>query len=277
MKKLYWVIIAIVTIILIAEGYALYKIPQTHFINGELTYQQETNIEPGTIFRLSLESRAQGANKFAIISASEQNPFSSFPQSFTLPVLKKSLLATGLYQLRVEVIKDNKRLFVNRDLLPLTRTDLNQDLNIELQLLPQLEIKRAAEPAPEVVLEKEASAVIEIEKVEPVKLDISALLANKKWLLNSKVKNKPHLTFDIQQKRAFGSGGCNDFQGGYQIDQSALVMQYLISTEKNCATGMELEDTFLDALAKVNGWAVKEGKLYLYDNNKAELLEFISQ
>ena len=118
MKNLYWVIIAIVLIILLAEGYTRYKIPQAHYIKGQLTYNQESSIEPGTLFKLSLKSRAKGDNEFTILSASEQNVFVKFPQSFTLPVLKKSLSATGLYQLRVQIIKDDKLLYVNRELLP---------------------------------------------------------------------------------------------------------------------------------------------------------------
>ena len=275
MKNLYWVILAIVVIIIFADGYALYKIPQAQYIKGELTYNQESNIEPGTIFKLSLESRPQGDNKFNILSASEQNVFEKFPQEFTLPVLKKSLSSTGIYQLRVQVIKDHKLLYVNRELLPFTRYDLNESLNIEMQAAAQAMLK--AHPKPQAKPKPKEEVLPVVKEAEPAALDIPGLLANKKWFLDSKEKNKPHLTFDIQKGRVFGSGGCNNFQGGYQIDQSLLIMKNFISTAKHCATGMEVEDEFLDALTKVNEWEVKDGKLKLYDKNKLLLLQFTSQ
>ena len=280
MKNLYWVIIAIVLIILLAKEYALYKIPQAHYIKGQLTYNQESSIEPGTLFKLSLESRPKGENEFTILSASEQNVFAMFPQSFTLPVLKKSLSATGLYQLRVQIIKDDKLLYVNRELLPLTRHDLTKALSIEMQSAPQekleVQVKVQPESQPKLTVQPVEEIITIVKETEPVKLDIPALLANKTWVLNSKVKNKPHLTFDIQKGRVFGSGGCNNFQGGYQIEQTLLIFNHFISSAKHCATGMKVEDYFLDSVAKVKEWAVKDNHLYLYDKDKLLLLEFLA-
>ena len=122
MKKLYWILI-VITIVL-AEGYALFKIPQSETIKGVLNYESSAEIEQGTIFKLSLESRAQGKSKFVILASSESNVFTQFPQPFSLSVLSKSLSNVGIYQLRVKVLNQQKVLYVNKGLLPLTRNEL---------------------------------------------------------------------------------------------------------------------------------------------------------
>ncbi|MFT6985169.1 MAG: heat shock protein HslJ [Psychromonas sp.] len=275
MKNVFWALIGIATVMIFAEGYALYKIPQAQYIKGQLTYDGESNIEPGTIFKLSLESRPQGDKKFNILSAAEQNVFSKFPQNFTLPILKKSLSRTGIYQLRVQIIKDNQLLYSNRELLPLTRDELNGSISVAMQAARKAQAKQVIQPQPMAAVEEEVLPIVKT--VEPVKLDIVALLGNKQWFLEGKGKKRPYLTFDIQKKRVFGSGGCNDFQGGYQIEQNLLVMKHFISTAKRCATGMEVETNFLDALNKVSEWLVEEGKLRLYDKDQLLLLQFSSQ
>ncbi|WP_028863481.1 META domain-containing protein [Psychromonas aquimarina] len=287
MKKLYWTIIAIITAVLLAETYALYKIPKTENISGKLTYEQIIKVEPGTVFRLSLESRPQGDTKFVILSASENNAFTAFPQKFTLSVLEKSLSRSGLYQLRAEVVKDGKTLFITRNMLPLTRKDLTEAVTIIMQAerKPKAEPKSMAksEAKPESKPKAVAEVTVKAPEItteaspEPVQLDTTALLAGKYWVLDSEVKNKPYLIFDMRRGSVVGSGGCNKFQGGYKIEQHSLLLNNFISTAKHCDTGMEVEKYYLTSLTKVKSWSVTDNKLYLYDENKLQLLQFNSQ
>ncbi|WP_019616815.1 META domain-containing protein [Psychromonas ossibalaenae] len=285
MKKLHWTIIAIITVVLLAETYALYKIPKAENISGKLIYDQIVNIEPDTFFRLSLESRPQGDTKFIILSASENNAFSAFPQKFTLSVLEKSLSRSGLYQLRAEVIKDGKLLFTNRNMLPLTRKELSEVTAVVMQavrkpkaeLKPKPEVKSKSEPKviPEVTVKTPAKTAEA--SLEPVQVDTAALLGGKNWVLDSEAKNKPYIIFDIRRGSIVGSGGCNKFQGGYKIEQRSLILNNFISTAKHCDTGMEVEEYYLNSLTKVKSWLVTDNKLYLYDENKLQLLQFNSQ
>ena len=278
MKKLYWVIIAIVLIIALAEGYALYKIPKSEELKGVLKYQQSIQVKPGTIFKLSLESREQGNSKFDIIAASESNHFSGFPQAFSLPILSNLLSDIGIYQLRVKVINEKKTLYVNKGLLPLTRAELKGALIIELQPpatpRPKIIIAPIVTPTPVVIVEEVIQPT-----PEPIKLDVVNLLGNKRWLLQNKQPNKAHLSFDMKKGYVSGSGGCNNFQGGYQVQQSEINFKQFIASSKYCEELMEVESYFLTALPNVTNWVVKdEGKsLYFYDENKQLLLKFIAE
>lgn len=276
MRKVYWIIIAIVIIVAVAEGYALYKIPKSETLKGQLNYAHTMQSSPDIVFKLSLESRAQGADDFSILAASENNSFDTFPQSFNLPVLSKSLSNTGIYQLRVKVTQNGKVLYVNKGLLPLTRDDLVQFLNIEMQVpvTPRKKIIITPTILPTPLLQE----VTEITP-EPVKLDIENLLANKRWKLLTKEKNNAFLSFDIKKGYAFGSGGCNKFQGGYKVTQSDIVFNQFIASSKYCEGAMEVEAYFLESLPLVASWLVlEEGtSLHLYDQSNKPLLQFIAK
>jgi heat shock protein HslJ len=308
MKKLHWILIIIVIVIALAEGYALYKIPKSEIINGQLNYEYSVEIEPDTVFKLSLESRALGENKFAILSASEFIKFTQFPQTFSLPVLSKSLSNLGIYQLRVRVINQHKVLYTNKGLLPLTRADLEQPLNIDLQIpakhRQKIIIKSVVLPIPvvqevtqltdtpsQVVQETILPIVVSLPVMPetiastvaspsaPKKLDVKKILGGKHWELQTKQENNAHLIFAIEKGYALGSGGCNNFQSGYQIEQSAIVFNLFIVSSKHCEKLMEVETYFLDSLPKVSHWSVKdEGQtLYLSDNNNQLLLQFMAK
>jgi heat shock protein HslJ len=318
MKKLYWILIVIVIVIAIAEGYALYKIPKSEIINGHLNYEHSVEVEPGTVFKLSLESRALGENKFAILAASEFIQFTQFPQNFSLPVLSKSLSNLGIYQLRVRVFHQQKVLYTNKGLLPLTREDLDQPLNIDLQVpakprqkiiitstvLPTSVVKKATQSTAtsaqmeqkivlptvispsvvqDVISSPTESPTVEKEKNQPTselnKRDVKKLLAGKHWELQTKQDSKAHLVFETEKGYALGSGGCNNFQSGYQIEQSVIVFNLFIVSSKYCEKLMEVETYFLDSLPKVSNWLVKdEGQtLYLYDDDNQMLLKFVAK
>ena len=282
MKKVYWILIAIAIALALAEGYALYKIPKSETIKGVLNYESPAEILPSTIFKLSLESQAQGESEFAILASSESNIFKQFPQSFSLPVLSQSLSKVGIYQLRVQVINNHKILYVNKGLIQLTRSDLSKVVNIEMQIPPKVRTKIVITPTIKPTEVVRPTAVIEeviLVTPEPVKLDVKNLLGNKLWILQTKQGSKAHLNFDMERGYAFGSGGCNKFQGGYQVEQSQIKFNQFIASSKYCDGLMDVESYFLESLPKVTNWLVKEEAktLYLYDNNKQLLLQFHGQ
>jgi putative lipoprotein len=64
--------------------------------------------------------------------------------------------------------------------------------------------------------------------------------------------------------RAFGSGGCNRFTGGYVLDGATLRFQQMASTQMACVpAAMDQERRFHAALAEVRGWRMENGLLHL--------------
>jgi heat shock protein HslJ len=85
-------------------------------------------------------------------------------------------------------------------------------------------------------------------------------------------RREPHLLFDLNGSKVAGSGGCNRLGGGFQLDGARLTLK-LVSTLMACLNGMELEQRFLDALARVESFRVVEedGALELLDGEGAVL------
>lgn len=75
--------------------------------------------------------------------------------------------------------------------------------------------------------------------------------------------------------RAYGSGGCNRFTGGYTLDGPSLRFGAMASTNMACVpAAMDQEQRFHQALAAVRGWRVENGILRLTDEAGAAVLRF---
>lgn len=74
-------------------------------------------------------------------------------------------------------------------------------------------------------------------------------------------------TLRLEAGLASGSGGCNTFNGSYQLDGASLTFSDEIATTlRLCAEEVQaVEDAFLAALTQVAGWAIAEDVLELSD------------
>jgi len=84
----------------------------------------------------------------------------------------------------------------------------------------------------------------------------------------------PTLFLDANERRAYGSGGCNRFGGNYRRDGGRLELGPLVSTRMACATGMEVEQAYFAALERVRSWRVTGRRLELYDADGERVARF---
>lgn len=85
----------------------------------------------------------------------------------------------------------------------------------------------------------------------------------------------PYFQFDKDDKRVFGSTGCNGYNAGFTLEGGALEFGMPgISTLRYCGEG---ENKFKRAMQEVNRWSISEdGKLYLYQG-ETPLMRFKKQ
>ncbi|MFV0478667.1 MAG: YbaY family lipoprotein [Parahaliea sp.] len=80
------------------------------------------------------------------------------------------------------------------------------------------------------------------------------------------------LRFDGRTGRAGGYAGCNRYAGTYDIDKAdndgALSFGPIAGTRRACMQGMDLEQRYLDTLARVERYALADQQLSLYAGNK---------
>src|SRR5690606_3474402 len=86
----------------------------------------------------------------------------------------------------------------------------------------------------------------------------------------------PYLEFDTAAGRVSGFGGCNGFQGGYQLDAERLRLSFanLNATLMACATGMELERSLHDVLESTDNYSLTGWQLTLNRARMAPLARF---
>ena len=73
--------------------------------------------------------------------------------------------------------------------------------------------------------------------------------------------------------RAYGSGGCNRFTGGYTLEGASLRIGQMAQTNMACAeAAMGQEQRFHQALGAVRGWRIENGILHLTDDRGATVL-----
>lgn len=106
-----------------------------------------------------------------------------------------------------------------------------------------------------------------------------ASLEGTQWTLAGGVDDVPDdavPTLMLDEGVASGSGGCNRFSGGYEVDGDSLTIGPLAGTMMACEEPkMTVESTYLAALEAADAWAIDGGELVLTSGGD-ETLRFTS-
>ncbi|MDD1756852.1 MAG: META domain-containing protein [Methanomassiliicoccales archaeon] len=75
-------------------------------------------------------------------------------------------------------------------------------------------------------------------------------------------------------RRAFGRGGCNQFFGGYKLDEEGIRIGPLASTLMYCEETMAVEGAFFKALGVVRKLHLEEDAMEMWSEDGATTLLF---
>jgi len=105
---------------------------------------------------------------------------------------------------------------------------------------------------------------------EGKKMEIYELMGNK---VEEGMKGRPFIQFDASEKRVTGYAGCNNFFGGYTIEEGQQIRFGQMGATKMACENMTTEDRLFKALTKVDNYAVGEdGTLSL---NRAKMAPLV--
>jgi heat shock protein HslJ len=100
-------------------------------------------------------------------------------------------------------------------------------------------------------------------------------LFGKRWTLTQIEERRlspgrPYIEFAADQTRASGSGGCNSFSGGFEVDGSMLRLSRLTSTRRACLSSelQRIETDFLNLLETTTRFEAQGNRLRLYANER---------
>lgn len=88
-------------------------------------------------------------------------------------------------------------------------------------------------------------------------------LNGQKIILGKNQDFAPHLTLKKENSRVFGNGGCNSFQGSYEISEGKKIKFSKIASTKMFCDQMEMEQTLLNVLEMADNYSVKNDTVAL--------------
>lgn len=83
--------------------------------------------------------------------------------------------------------------------------------------------------------------------------------------LGEEAPKTPYLTLDAETVRAGGTGGCNQFSGGYELDGSKISFGLMAMTMMACPDGADVDAELTRALDSTESWAISGNALQLMD------------
>jgi heat shock protein HslJ len=116
-----------------------------------------------------------------------------------------------------------------------------------------------------------------------IKNPADAQLENKRWVLSElmgqAVTSKPgqkaaFVQFDNENARVSGNSSCNNFFGGYELQEGNRISFGQLGSTMMACPDMSTEAKFLQVLQKVDNYAVKDDTLSLHKARMAPLARF---
>ena len=108
-------------------------------------------------------------------------------------------------------------------------------------------------------------------------------LAGKYWKLfrlngkDVKIESKePNLTFEEENNRASGNGGCNQFSCSFELQESNRIKFGIVMSTKMACIGDWNENDFFQVLEKTTQYSLSENELFLQDDYETTLAIFKS-
>ncbi|MDP2067975.1 MAG: copper resistance protein NlpE N-terminal domain-containing protein [Lutibacter sp.] len=99
-------------------------------------------------------------------------------------------------------------------------------------------------------------------------------LNGKKIILGKNQNTAPHLTLKNENSRVFGNGGCNTFQGAYELEEGNKIKFSKIGSTKMFCDYMGTEQALLQVLEKVENYSVENDTVSLNNPTMVSLAKF---
>lgn len=99
-------------------------------------------------------------------------------------------------------------------------------------------------------------------------------LNGKKIMLEKNQNTGPHLTLKNENSRVFGHGGCNAFQGSYELSEGNKIKFSKIAATKMFCDYMETEQALLNVLEMADNYSTEKDTVALKNATMVSLAKF---
>jgi putative lipoprotein len=221
-------------------------------IEGTATYRERMALPPGAVLEVTLEDVSKADAPAEVIGRTRVEDPGNPPIRFEISYDTSRIDPRRDYTVRARIMVEGEPFFVTDEHYPV----LTQGRGNEVEL----QLRRATTGS-----------------------ETTVPLENTYWKLTHLgdapvtgkfPKSEPHLILNTGTHRAAGSGGCNQFSGGYELSGDRLKLDQVVSTMMACMEEMETEQAFLRVLEQVSGWKIAKKQLQLTDGGGKVLARF---
>lgn len=239
-------------------------VPENATINGEVSYRERIALPPDAVLELSLEDVSEQDVASITISSATRILSGAPPFAFDLEYDPRLIKEKASYTLRARILSEGRIIF--------TTEQLHDPFAAGTHLLELVSVKNSR-ALPDAGMRDAANAPI-------------ATFANTYWRLISVAgeqvrmqdgqEREAFLKFALDESKATGFSGCNQFNGAYDKNADSLSIGPLAMTKKMCVVGMETEQAFMMALEQTKYFSIEGYELTFFDNRKLPLAKFVA-
>jgi putative lipoprotein len=228
--------VTLVVLVCLVGGCVSYPPEQ---VKGTASYLERMALPPGAVFEATLEDVSRAEAPAEVIGSARIEQPGNPPIAFVIPYDASRIDSARRYAVRARIVADGRLLFTTDQYYPLA-----SEVTLTLRRVAAAG-QRSDEP-----LENTYWKLVELGGA-PVTV--------------AERQREPHFILHPADKRVSGSGGCNRFTGGYELQGYRLSFKQMAGTMMACPTGMDRERAFLDALQRVARTRIKQQQLDLLD------------
>jgi len=228
---------------------------QAESIRGTATYRERIMLPPDAVFEATIEDISRADVPSVVVGRVTMEPAGQVPIRFEIAYDPAKIDERFTYSVRAKITRGGKLMYTTTEVAPVITRGAGKEVELMMQ-----SVGRPGSP-PDRPLTNTYWKLIE--------------LGGKKAEVYEN-QREPNLILKTEKNAVGGSGGCNNFAGSYTIDGPKLTFSPLASTRKMCIAGMEQEDAYLKALARVAAWRTAGDDLELLDGTGAVVARFVA-
>lgn len=235
-------------------------------VKGTATYRERIAMLPGAVFEANLEDVSKMDSPADTISTVRiENPGNP-PYHFSLDYDASRIAENNSYSVRATIKLEGKLMLTSTQSYPVITRGNPQEVVILLHSVPASE-QNPATPPPGSAAHSPARYALE-------RTDWKLTDLSKEPVVVAPDQPEPSITLNPDDHRVSGSGGCNRITGTYRSNGQSLRFSEMASTMMACASGMDQERSYLQALETVRTWKIKGQHLELYGEDGKLIARF---
>lgn len=230
-------------------------LPMNH-IEGTATYRERMLLPPGSRLEVTVEDISLADVPATVLSRTVVQLSGAPPYPFTVQYRASGMAPGHRHGIRARIEHEGRLLFITDTHHALPRPDDAEPL--------QLMLVRAQPPS---------TATLENTYWKLLRLGDQAVQVEDN-------AREPHLILRVDEdggRAVSGFAGCNGLAGSFTLEGEHIAFPQLASTLRACATGMDTEQAFHEALAAARRWAIRGEQLTLSDADGRQVALFESR